>query len=123
MGQNTNVRDYQNRNENNVKPAQQAIEIAPCNCGEEKGALRKVTDTVAGAVKSVGNSFKEAPVKTTAKVVVITALTVGAVKVGTYGFRQIKAHGLKLKEWDKPKLFNFKKKKGSDASVEEAPAE
>lgn len=122
MGQNnTNVRDYQNRNLENVKPAQQA-EIAPCNCGEKKGALRKVTATVVGAVKSVGNSFKEAPGKTTAKVVVITALTVGAVKVGTYGFRQFKAHGLKLKEWDKPKLFIFKKKDAS-AGVEEAPAE
>jgi len=121
MGQNTNVRDYQNRNQENVKPAEQA-EIAPCNCGEKKGALRKVTDTVVGTVKSVGNSFKEAPVKTTAKAVVITALTVGAVKVGTYGFRQIKAHGFKLKEWDKPKFFTFKKK-DTNAGVEEAPAE
>ena len=117
-------RQFNNNNENNVKPAPQ-VETSPCVCEGKQGGLRNIADKTTNAVKSVGNAFKEAPVKTTALAVAATAAIYGTAKAIGYTARQIKAHGFNPKNWDKPQIHlnPFKKKVKEEAPAQEQPQE
>ena len=107
-----------NNNEYNTKPQAEPSAPETTTPCEKKNLLQKGVGVVADTAKSVGNSFREAPVKSAIIGAGIMAALYGGYKI----CKQIKAHGWNPKNWDikMPAIFC---KKAAEPAPEAAPAE